>query len=413
MYLTQICDLPEGVEQRGIRPNRASVCVLVLEVEKNVASNSPCAFYVTDFTSNPQTVSATSPDQYELDGVDVPRDQVMKILVFPKHFPSLDRIYKESYGQELDLCSWYSSKSGYSKKYLLPNLLVLTTNIQLKLYEGGLECPSYDYAVVKPTDNTREVQLLFKNIVKELPSSIFLSNLSLAEKAIPSSCLQNVQPESTNILESENLDVPASEESFKNKNFGISLPYQEPEYDTIEDIEHGDHDYVESPERRSQPIVHGTNSIKSPIYKIEQLIQMGDFVDNNIYTVNARIIETSPYDWTLLCGKYYKKRLNKLHTMDPFPLDLELKLIDVDSRIKRLNGTNSLTVYLTGENVMKLLGIEVVEEMYTSVESSDEEYIKCCTKAHKLQLCRKRMMMMQGEVSEVVWTLFNPTVLDL
>ncbi|EGW34645.1 uncharacterized protein SPAPADRAFT_57698 [Spathaspora passalidarum NRRL Y-27907] len=436
--LTKVCDFPPGQSGRvNVNTPRVTACVLVLNVEKNVARNSPCSLYVTDFTFNPQTYSDLRPNRYIWDDYSVPLGKVLKISVFNRYFRDLDDEYELRTGQELGLNQWYLDipEGQHQKTSFLRKLLILNVEIDLRMYLDSLECNSYSFNIADPTDKRKEVQDLFDRMVNELPLEIFQENQDIAGKLIPSTFLLRVLPQySTRLYQQTYANARDShQQSYNstNNSYQPKVHYSNnstqirqhhntqtiEEYHTfndfVEDLEHHS-DYISTP----APTMSHTKPVRvkkessQPIYQIHQLLGLNADAPNQVYTVNARVIDTSPSDWSLLCGKLYGIKNGKPEVMDPAPLDLELILVDATSNDKAINCRNSLSVHLPGNSVMEMLGIHAVEEMYINVSSLYERFMKYTAKPHKLELCRKPVPL-NGEETIDAWTILNPNVISL
>ncbi|EGW34646.1 uncharacterized protein SPAPADRAFT_47736 [Spathaspora passalidarum NRRL Y-27907] len=443
MDLKRVCDLPPAYY-----PNEF-VCVLALRAQR-FHKGSTCILYVTDFTENKILSNARFAVEYGFGKFYVPKGFVMRLVIFPDKLAILESKYKEVYGQELGLLSFlYSNDNDLREISLLDKLLVFTTEVCFVQKGGNLEWKSYQHKPVNKDDERKEVIDLLYNMTYKVPSNVFLENMPVAKEIIPSLLLKTILHEINFSQETEKLlDVPDFYQSTQlqqpeneigsmefdegQSNYQrfttivetqrqhqchentISIHDEEDSYsDLFANRENDDDDDDDVGSLSPRIMSTSERNSRQPVFQIYQLLSLDNKIDNQIYIVNAKVIDTSPSNWSLLCGKKYTGKNGKPKVSDLVPLDLELTLVDAASNDKVITRANSLTVYLTGRSVMELLGVHAKEEMQIDATSLHKKFIKCTSKAHMLELCKQNMKISEGEMSIVIWTILNPGVFGL
>ncbi|KAG7662587.1 uncharacterized protein J8A68_003884 [[Candida] subhashii] len=417
----QVSDFPLA---GGIQYPRVGSIFLVLYIERQSSKDAPVTLYVTDFTTNKQSGTTFIPREEYQGNIHIPKDKILRVLVYPKLLPTLDNLYKSVNNDDLGICDWWTNASGLNRLFILEKILIVSSNLKLKLYIDSLECLSYDHQILNSESVTSSqfpfLEKLFTNMGRNFPREFFEFNPT-ARRIVPRLYWDNPRNEEGGTQILGYAQPLAGNANTQLTNTEVHVNETQPKQETesqyaafIDDIEHPQ-DYASSPAPNSRVNTVVPRRPISRAYSVSDLLKLDDTEDNRTYQVNAIIAGTIPSDWSLICGKQVKTRRGKPAILDPVIRGLELVLVDSTWTPEQpiLCGINTLSIYIDQEDVLDFFGVERIEKVYTSIADLDEKFEKCVHKPCTMHAYKTSKEIHPNGTKMTVWTAMNLTLAEL
>lgn len=411
-YPEQCCsieELPDIVDGASAHVQRTIFCFLLRIDFNNTTYNKPDFFYVTDFTSNEQIRRPLLPKLHFINGYTIEDNQVFQMDVLRWRIGVLLEEYDQKYGTVLSNNLDNVNEGNVNIVRIENQLMLLKVGIVLKSYRGTLECRTIGMDLIdyydEPIVHQQYIRKLYSNLTSKLPQYYFAKLRDFVKLVIPNDYLTNV--DSIDSSDSNERAIQAQVKLEQNTSF-------------VEDIEFED-DYISSPKEAAAAATAATaatspftslgtespatitpagTAVIAATYTICQLNSLNPD-SNKIYTVNGYIIHNN---LNQVCVKSYDP--TTLDLQDPILRELELVITQESKGI--INQHNSLSIYITPQELLDFFQLSKIEQLYINVDTLYQKLMTLHEKRLPLKLIRTPININNHEYTKV-WSLYNQT----